>query len=68
MLLMNNNAAAVISGASLLGARLAHRLVLLLHLICHLLPALMVVPYPALVGARNDKMGDVSGEFNGGEE
>ena len=65
---MKNNAAAVISGASLLGAGLAHLLVLLLPLTCHLLPALMVVPYSAPVGASDDKMGDVSGEFSGGEE
>ena len=68
MLLMKNNAAAVISGASLLGAGLGHLLVLLLHLTCHLLPALTVVPYSAPVGASDDKMGDVSGEFSGGEE
>ena len=50
--------------ASLLGAGLAHLLVLLLHLTCHLLPALMVIPYSAPVGASDDKMGDVSGEFS----
>ena len=65
---MNNNAAIVVSGASLLGAGLAHLLVLLLHLLRHLLPALKVVPYPAAVGARDDNMGDVPSEFSGGEE